>query len=581
MRKSKKIKDRCRNALYAIVARMYSSQEMSTPSASFDDEDITLLESEGLVVRKSSKTIQLFHQTFFDYAFARQFVETGKDIFSYLKENNQSLFIRSCLKIILTHFREYNFETYIKVITRLLQDNTIRFHIKELLVNFLGFIEEPYEKERVFVLSKIIGAPFELPFFDSVLTRSWVVFLLDSGVVSNFRRSKDLQKENAASQLLFRNADSATAEIIFYLSELPKNKQNEDLISNFLYFLQRWTPQVFPLFDRVKAGFIDNPFLHSHMLERALTGDQSWVYNEFRTYLLARVRKLKKGSHAIYFDHSEEELLKKLFSINGEKAYELSIDIISALINKTRFNFSDGTPLFLDFAYLLYQRRDSLHDQEELMEIFISQVEKFASEEHLIFNRFHKKYKHTKSTTLLRVLLYGYLSKPDSYATKALETIQFIKAEKGFDHDDKLQHLLRQVIHAVFPFLTGVLRRKLIDLILSVSRKDESGAYIHPITNKRVIIKATGQTKYLYLSAIPQAELFGYADAKKIYQELHRKFGAAVDKEPHIVALFGVHAPYNDSNYLNMALDDWENTFKKINKGYEKDFDSGKGGLIE
>ncbi|MEI9943934.1 MAG: hypothetical protein WDN26_06885 [Chitinophagaceae bacterium] len=100
-KKSKELINSCRNTLYKIVDRMYSEQSLVVSSVPFDDEALTVLESEGIVQQKGTKQIQVFHQTFYDFVFAKQFVETKKNIFEYLNENNQGLFIRSCLKIIL------------------------------------------------------------------------------------------------------------------------------------------------------------------------------------------------------------------------------------------------------------------------------------------------------------------------------------------------------------------------------------------------------------------------------------------------------------------------------------------------
>ncbi|MEI9943932.1 MAG: hypothetical protein WDN26_06875 [Chitinophagaceae bacterium] len=159
------------------------------------------------------------------------------------------------------------------------------------------------------------------------------------------------------------------------------------------------------------------------------------------------------------------------------------------------------------------------------MEIFIDVLEKMAKEENPLFKEHIAKFSRSKSSTQLRLLLYGYLAKPESYATHIAKLTVFIGRNHGFEHSDKLQYLLRKAIGEAFSYLEVQERKKFIEYLLSINIPRESGVFTEPGTHKKHIFRGHGRTLYQYLSAIPQDKLFEHFKAKQRFQELHRKFG--------------------------------------------------------
>ena len=91
-------KDRLLALLDALVKTMYERQELSVHLREFETEYISelryLLTCGWLLLTKSNQ-IQFFHQTLFDYVYARRFTEKGNNLLDDLKRQHQGLFSRA------------------------------------------------------------------------------------------------------------------------------------------------------------------------------------------------------------------------------------------------------------------------------------------------------------------------------------------------------------------------------------------------------------------------------------------------------------------------------------------------------
>lgn len=78
------------------------------------------------------------HQTFFDYWFARRFVEQNGDIVETILHSNQGLFERSILIQVMTYLRSQQHDRYLRDLDQLLNQPHLRFHVYEHLAHWFG-----------------------------------------------------------------------------------------------------------------------------------------------------------------------------------------------------------------------------------------------------------------------------------------------------------------------------------------------------------------------------------------------------------------------------------------------------------
>lgn len=105
--------------------------------------------SEHILIKYNNK-YAFFHQAFFDYAFARHFCAQGRELMSFLQDDEQHLFRRAQVRQILLHERDDDFNHYISDLGLMLNSSKIRFHLKKIAFALLGELGDPsYEEWRI------------------------------------------------------------------------------------------------------------------------------------------------------------------------------------------------------------------------------------------------------------------------------------------------------------------------------------------------------------------------------------------------------------------------------------------------
>lgn len=138
---------------------MHNKQKISLPDRIYDNyyQEIKYLTSNS-ILNKTKGNIQFFHQSFFDFVFAKNFVERGKLISKVLRKQHQGLFVRSSVRQVLAYLRDVEPQSYIKELRTLLlsPNKKYRYHLKLMIINQLGFEDEPLPSEKEFVEKYIL-----------------------------------------------------------------------------------------------------------------------------------------------------------------------------------------------------------------------------------------------------------------------------------------------------------------------------------------------------------------------------------------------------------------------------------------
>ncbi len=119
-------------------------QRLSAPRDVLDDfaADAAVLTSERVLI-SSEGQYRFFHEAFFDYAFARRFASQGKRLVDFLLSGEQDLFRRAQVRQILSYVRSHDLPCYLRELRSVLIDARIRFHIKNLVLQWLSALPEP------------------------------------------------------------------------------------------------------------------------------------------------------------------------------------------------------------------------------------------------------------------------------------------------------------------------------------------------------------------------------------------------------------------------------------------------------
>lgn len=143
-----------------------------------------VLVSQNVLILENGR-YRFFHESFFDYAFARQFVREGHDLIRFLTCDcgEQHLFRRSQVRQILTYQREDNRDAYLKTLASLFIHKNIRIHVKKLALEWLGHLDDPCQEEWVIVEPLLVGPIMPWATFNFIWGRvAWFDLLEKTGI---------------------------------------------------------------------------------------------------------------------------------------------------------------------------------------------------------------------------------------------------------------------------------------------------------------------------------------------------------------------------------------------------------------
>ena len=180
--------------LTTLADWMSARQRLDAPHTILDgfSRAVEILTSEHLVVR-SRDTLNFFHESFFDYVFARAFSARRQSLLDLLASTEQHLFRRTQVRQILEHMRQSDYVRYVQELTQVISSGEVRFQIKIAVVQWLAALASPTEQERDLVIALDVSShPFSLlvrtavqgttGWFDVLNQNGWLAAQLNSTV---------------------------------------------------------------------------------------------------------------------------------------------------------------------------------------------------------------------------------------------------------------------------------------------------------------------------------------------------------------------------------------------------------------
>ena len=132
-----------------LCDEMNASQQLSVRKEKLDHFPPDLLDqyiSEHVLV-VDGDSYAFGHESFFDYCFARLFVNKETPLTALLTSSEQHLFRRSQVRQVLVYLREANFDRYVKELEGLVSHEGVRVHLKDLVFALLASFDDPQDDE--------------------------------------------------------------------------------------------------------------------------------------------------------------------------------------------------------------------------------------------------------------------------------------------------------------------------------------------------------------------------------------------------------------------------------------------------
>nr|WP_315032946.1 ATP-binding protein [uncultured Chryseobacterium sp.] len=593
---------RLKNLIYIIAQRMYLEQRISVGNI-YEDEffaEILYLKSNNLLIEFNNE-IQFFHQTFYEYIFARQFVENKENLEDYLIENEQSLYVRSVIKMVLEYLREYDIKKYVQTIENILNQDIYRFHVKSLVINNLGLIQHPTIKEKAIVKNIILKHKnYEEVFINSIYSNGWIIFLISERIPEDYffveRKETDTDEDYSFKKdkmfnynwFLFRNnMNTSSREILQYLDSIEFENKNY-FIAQLLTQIDDWTNEGLISYFEKYIPFEENTINRREnlwffkVLKRIFPINKDYVYDKLALPIL---EVYKDVDFRYDFDHSLNSTIEELYKLSPEDTFEFLLRTFLQISEDTPapyFNYEKiESPLYLNPKILKSERRIIRNGEKNIKDHLINSVIELKEED--IF-KLYKKFKESNNIAILELLIRALNTNTSKFKNEVLEIIKILNEKNIFSgSDDNFQLQLRKLISNTYKHFSKDEKTLVNGILLNIRTTHDYWIHKNHAGKKTIYQKNFALKKYLFIKSLPLGDIIEFQPIYKVYQELKRKFGEINHlKALHVSEGGGgiVGPPLNQSAYQNMNIESWKRSMIKFNEDYKSN-QFLKGGIFE
>ena len=577
---------RVEGVLDRIVKTMTECQALSVPAGLLDEyEDaVSVMVSENVLVRDGQR-ISFFHESFFDYIFARRMISSPDfDLVSYILEQGQSLFIRSQVRQVLLHLRDISTKDCSRNLEAVLTNMEVRPHIKTIVLSLLGTFDNPTGEEW-----DVVEPLSETDLVSHVWAAlhgsiGWFDLLDGLGVVNRWLKSGD---------------EGTINRVLWLLTSVQKDRPDRtaELLSQFAGSSESWNNRLAELFIRsdiaasrgffdfvlalINAGAVDSMLYPGRggdyfwlPVEKVVRGHPEWTCELIAAYLGRLLFVASQSGDTREFplklkrDMTGEKVIAEAANAAPAKFVELFLSLITTIL-ETYADRSHGPP-WRDrvWGYGVIALKDGLDNR--LLAGLESSLCWLAINEPDRFREYASALRESQFATMQNLLLRSYASASNLFADEAIGYL-LEDPKKGFPIGyvfTSSVDAVEQLVGAITPFCSSKnfvsLEQAVLDYYPEWEREADSRRW-------------WGVSQFRLLRNLEPSRLTEKG-ARRI-QELRRKFEDAGPLERRGVEGGRVTSPIPESSASKMKDDEWLGAIKH----YSSDFPSDEPGkfLVE
>lgn len=577
-------KNRLLALLDSIVSAMYERQILSVHVREYEteyDAELRYLVRNGLAIITAGGQVQFFHQTLFDYVYARRFIENGHDLLEELKGQHQGLFSRAAVKSILTFMRERNASEYIRIIETLLYAKNMdgkelyRYHLKSLALSNMAFFESPLPVELKFISKRVFSDKVYMDVvFETIYAANW--FNAIWGIIDSKGGWKKLDKTYKdkvmimCQRTLWLNADVVLDRLnsVLDLSDENDCKYLDDLLQR--YNLNCSSDKLIDYYNRlVKTR---NPLQYTHLLKNILKENPIFVCEELKENVRLQMKeKESKYVYRIGVNHDVEILYEELLKNHHDIAIQLLVDILTIVYQSTEFEL-EGDDISYSTEFFTFERVNGVHYVSNVVEdavnIILDEFLKNIDDEKT--RHYIKEFSQSKHVGFVYISLYVYTLRPDLFKDDTYHII--MNRQVLANAPSWVEYQAVEALKASFCLFSYDQKMAVINRILAIEDKDEGKLYGkdtveirmkygHPILDIDI-------HKGKALEVIPKEELKRLSwDAYQERQRIDRKFNEVRlrNSKPSSSSTHVGWTSLSVEQGMKMSCETWFNSMLKYN----------------
>lgn len=489
-------KTRLLQLLDTLVTIMYSRQELSVHFREFETEYSAELQylftNELLLITKSGK-MQFFHQTLFDYIYARRFTEKGYNLLDVLKGQHQGLFSRAAVKSILTFLREKDPQEYVNTIEQLLYaknedgKGTYRYHLKSLALSNMGYFENPLKEELNLISEKLYYDKVYMNIlFETIYTPNWFSAIWD--IIGRKGGWSSLSKEyKDKTMLMCQRSLWIDGNKVLETVEKALDYNNEEdciYIGNLLqyYNLNCGSEILIKFYNKLVKS--RNPLGYFHLLKNILKDNPDFVCQELKENVrLQLLEKESPGLHRVNISHEVETLYEDMLKNHHDHAIQLLIEILTLIFESSQF-LLDGAEIYNCMEYWGFQRVKGGHFATNFIEDAINIIID-DSLQHLDVEQTRQRiieFSNSNHEWFVFIALNIFTERPDLFVDEAYDIITRRMVLENAPSWVEYQAV--EALKANFGLMNDAQKTSVIDRVLAIDDKGEHTLYKDVIENR-------------------------------------------------------------------------------------------------
>lgn len=248
-------------ALSFMATKMSEAQSLKVVRRIIDrssvKNDIDIMISCG-VFTQDDNDVAFFHESYFDYAYARQWIDRNQTVCAFLEETTQELFRRGQIRQMLALIRDEDPDRFLRELHALLTSDKVKVHIQMVALALLGEIDRPSQKEARLVGS-LMQPHIEISnhFWQYLNSPAWFKALYDEGYISTWFTTQDNNLLNWTLKLCSSALGTHSQEVVGLLRSNKSKIHHYDNVIRWLIRTsrERWTTEFLDLIlEEVRRG---------------------------------------------------------------------------------------------------------------------------------------------------------------------------------------------------------------------------------------------------------------------------------------------------------------------------------------
>ena len=571
-------------AIYRLVESMQNNRQITAPLAVLDEfpEAADYLERIGFIRREKSNWL-FFHQTLFDYSYARRFAAQGKSLSQEILKGSQGLFDRSQMVQVLAYLRGSNQSAYLNELTGLLFADNLRVHLRLLLIGWFGSLPDPIAEELRIARRLMSVTDDRVRFLNAVGGNEGWFDLLNKAVLPAFLNSDNEQLvdlvTNYLGTMIQHRSDAVLAHLKPFLSQ---SEAWDGRIAFALAHIKKWESEealevLYDLLQRGRTFGRESSFFYSLAESNPAAGCRA-----LRAFLDRQLDELLQEAQSenpnryswgqkLLGEYAAGELIETAAQLSPLKFLEYLLPwFVRAATSLAELTRSDSFPSDPLFSWGWYG--EHISEGPAFSRHMAEALQHVARNDPSGFREIAKALVSIESQAVHRVLAQAYLSDPETYANDIFEYLMGDPRRLNIGEVLESPHYDSVCLFsAAFRYMDGDHRVKLEQLILNLQPEWE-----------RRGLKRRGLTQLRFLMSVPPEFLSENSQRKR--QELERKFPGFKLQQPQGVTGGWVGPPIEDAAQTKMTDEAWLGAMRKYDDATEWGAPRNeflKGGVIE